>query len=76
VPVLYALMLRVTNKKALEKISNAFVVELVQNNLHPVVREIQRWQNIIGHQYSFDTWQNRAVKSYISLEDIAPEIGR
>ena len=49
--------------------------ELIQKNLHPVIQEIQRWQNIIGHRFTADTWQNYDERSSDSLAVTALRIG-
>lgn len=39
------------HKKALSSLDNAHLEELVENSLHPIVEELERWESIIGEHY-------------------------
>jgi hypothetical protein len=40
-----------TNKKDLRIDRKSLVVEHLENSLHPIVEELERWESIIGEHY-------------------------
>jgi hypothetical protein len=41
-----------TKKKALNEDRDSLMVELIENSLHPLTLELERWQSIIGEHYT------------------------
>ena len=41
----------ITNKKTPSFDEVFLLVELVENSLHPIVEELERWESIIGEHY-------------------------
>jgi tyrosine-protein phosphatase YwqE len=39
------------NKKDLSFSEKSLMVELVENSLHPILAELERWESIIGEHY-------------------------
>lgn len=52
------------------------MVDHLQNSLHPLLEEVQRWQNIIGYKYTSDKQHKSSFRSSYYLRVIATKIGR
>ncbi|MDB5185569.1 MAG: hypothetical protein JWL85_92 [Candidatus Saccharibacteria bacterium] len=53
-----------SKRKALAFAKAFFLVELVENSLHPITGELKRWQSIIGEHYidyKLDEQRNKLV---------------